>query len=381
MADLLDAADKLVETAIAPSASYEDASEAAREVLETAGEYDEAFDDALRILLEAVRAEDPERAGIAGVVCGALVERGADAEIAAEHVAERYAAVARTASNYLGRCREYFQENILGDDACEICGPDDDEQDIMMPDVRLAVSENMPEGEGAWIALDLLSHPTVTMLCRTPDVRRQFGRDTELVNRIGALAAHQSSAYYVWALLSLLDEEPLLVIDPKQRKGFEIEIDGVGDNFQLHLLLADTLYGDGHLEGEAPEEAVASVARGDGPPVIDEYVVGFWNLYNWVGLSPDGELPDGYFDQGTRYWIWNEGVPADIQKLDDTRIVLLGPTPYIRQWQPSRLFPNLRARADVVRVLDDDEVGEWLDRISSRTAELREDQVMPGVHE
>lgn len=381
MSKLLDAADRLVETAISSSHGYDDVAPIAREVLAAADEGDGDLDAALRVLLEAVRAEDPERAGIAGVVCGALVEKGGEPTIAAEHVVERFMAVSRTASAYVDRCREYFRTEIVGDDACEICGPEDDEQDIMMPQVRLAVSETMPKGEEAWIALDLLCHPTVSLLCRAPEVRRQFARDVEAVNRIGALAAHQSGAYFVWALLSLLDDETLVVLDPQSKKGFEVEIDGVGDNFQLHLLLADALFGGGHLDGEGPGEAAARVARGEGPPAVDDYVIGFWNLYNWVGLSPEGELPDGYFDQGTRYWIWNEGVPADIQKFEGQRVVLLGPTPYVRQWQPSRLFDNLEARADVARVMASDEVEDWLQRIQAATAELREDQAFPGVHE
>ena len=44
---------------------------------------------------------------------------------------------------------------------------------------------------------------------------------------------------------------------------------------------------------------------------------------------------------GSAYWIWNEGVPADIPTFEGTRVVLLGPPPYERSWNSVRRFPDL----------------------------------------
>lgn len=373
---LTDHASRLANIAVSTEHTFEDAMEAARHLLESAEQDTEGVDDALRILLEAVRAEDAERAGIGAIVCGSLIENGGgDPRIAGEHVVERFDAVSKTALQYVEACGEYFRENVLSDDAvCEVCGPGEAEDDIMMPQVRQMVSQTMPEGESAWIALDLFCRPAVAVLQRDAALRQHFGRDLDLINRAGLLAQHQSSAYYVWALLSVLDDEQLLVIDPSTSRGFDVRIKGVGDNFQLHLLLAAELYGGGHLDGDdPPEPEVVAAMQGSGPVSVDDFVVGYWNLYNWCGLSPDGELPDGYFDQGQRYWIWNEGVPADILTLKDRRIVLLGPSPFVRPWQPTRLFDQLEASLVVERELAPEVVEEWLETIRSASADLRDE--------
>jgi hypothetical protein len=74
-------------------------------------------------------------------------------------------------------------------------------------------------------------------------------------------------------------------------------ISGIGDNFQLHTLLAATLIGDparGLIPGTPPHPA-------------------------WFAAATDGEMapPGGIRGQfnlvdATGEWIWNEGRPADI---------------------------------------------------------------------
>lgn len=378
---LIERATELSAIANAPDATYEDAMDAAQAVLVAAEDESANLDGALRVLLAAVRAEDDERAGIGAIVCGALVERGAEASLGTEHIVERFLVVAKTSARYVAACRDYFQDNILSEQAvCEICGPGEEETDIMMPQVRSAVSQEFPAGEAAWIALDLFCRPTVSVLARDPEARRALAKDIEMVNVIGALATHQPGAYFVWALLSMLDDEKLLVFEPTSGAGWEVGIDGVADNFQLHLLLANALIEAGHLDADPPEPEVIEVLNGAGPPMLDDFTMGYWNLYNWTGLSPEGVLPDGYFDQGSQHWIWNEGVPADIRELDGRRLVFLGAAPVIRQWRPARLFEPLPARVTVERSLDEDEVERWLSRVREESAKAREPRDPPHEH-
>lgn len=374
--DLIEAATELSSIANRPGATYEDAMDAAHEVLVRAGEEPDRLDDAVRVLLAAVRAEDDDRAGIGAIVCGALVEKGADATLATEHLVERFVEVTKTSARYVALCKDYFENEILSDDAvCAVCGPGEEEDDIMMPQVREVVSASFPQGEDAWIALDLFCRPTVSVLVRDANARRRLAQDVELVNVIGALAAHQPGAYFVWALLSLLDDAPLTVIvpglDDDPAAGWRVRIDGVADNFQLHLLLADALVGGGIVDGEALEPEVVDVVRGTGPPLLDEHVMGYWNMYNWTALSPQRTLPDGYFNQGSQHMIWNEGVPADIATLDGERLMLLGPAPVIRQWRPARLFEPLAASLQIEHTMSPDEVDAWLRRITERTLTLQ----------
>lgn len=358
---LLDAATDLVNSCNSDEQTYEDAMECARDVLDVAADASQSeLDGAIQILLAAVRALDVERAGIGAIVCGALVERGADATLVSEHLLERFVALVDTCVQYVDRCRDYFNASILSEDACDICGPNDDEQDVMMPQVREAVSARFPEGEASWIALDLFCRPAVSVLLRVRTARRQHADDIAFVNAIGSLSMFQSGAYYVWALLSMLDDEPLTIVEPATRQAWELRMNGVTDNGQLHILLADLLITHGLLDGEAPEAAAVDVARGVGPQLLDDYVLGNWNLYNWSALKEDGSLPDGYFDQGVQHLIHNEGVPANIWEANGRRTILLGPAPIIRQWRPARLFGPLEASLTLERTLDADEVSALL---------------------
>ncbi len=371
--DLLEAATKLAEIVNHPDATYEDAMDAAGVVLSASDAAPDQANGALRILLGAVCAADEERAGIGAIVCGALVEKGADATLATEHIVERFVEVTKTSARYVAQCRDYFQEHILSPDAvCEICGPGEDETDVMMPKVRAAVSAVFPEGEAAWIALDLFCRPTVSVLARDPAQRRVLAEDVDFVNLVGTLSVHQPGAYFVWALLSMLDDESLIVIDPNLSTGWEVRMDGVADNFQFHLLLADALIGGGLVEGEAPEPHVVDVVSGAGPPLLDEHVMGTWSLYNWTALAPDGTVPDGYFNQGSQHAIWNDGVPADIRPIRGRRVVLLGPSPVIRQWRPARLFAPISAHLEVLRELPAAELEEWTNTIHIESAKARQ---------
>lgn len=368
--DLIEAATELSRVSTAPDGTYEGAMEATQDVLESADRHPDRLDDGLRVLLAAVRAEDDGRAGIGAIVCGAMIERGADPTLATEHIVERFIEVAKTSGRYVARCTEYFEEEILSDDAvCEVCGPGDEAENVMIPEVRSAVSQQFPQGEDAWLALDLFCRPAVSVLARDPETRKKIAQNVELVNLIGALSQHQPGAFFVWALLRLLDDEELIVIDPgvegAQAAGWKVRIDGVADNFQLHLLLAHELQQSGYLDDEPLPDEVVAVITGEGPPVLDEHVMGYWNLYNWTALGPGRTLPDGYFNQGSQHLIWNEGVPADIMLLNDHRVVLLGPAPVIRQWRPARLFEPLPGRLEIVEALDEATLSDWLAKIDA----------------
>jgi hypothetical protein len=63
------------------------------------------------------------------------------------------------------------------------------------------------------------------------------------------------------------------------------------------------------------------------------------------------------------HWIWDEGCPADIAPFEGLRIVLLGPSPYIRNWSAGRQFQGMRGELTIERVLDSASVNDWLHRL------------------
>ncbi|MGW2555966.1 hypothetical protein [Streptomyces sp. NPDC001635] len=66
----------------------------------------------------------------------------------------------------------------------------------------------------------------------------------DLRERAAAVAHRSQPAAWVGALAAVLDDEPLIVIDPRTHRAYALTMSGIGDNGQLHILLADRLVGD-----------------------------------------------------------------------------------------------------------------------------------------
>jgi hypothetical protein len=86
------------------------------------------------------------------------------------------------------------------------------------------------------------------------------------------VAEQLNAAYWLHGLLLVLDDEELIVLHRPTGHGYRVSISGIGDNFQLHTLLAANLIGDesrGMIPGEPPTPAeIAAASDGeDTPPV------------------------------------------------------------------------------------------------------------------
>ncbi|GAB2865046.1 hypothetical protein [Lentzea nigeriaca] len=148
-------------------------------------------------------------------------------------------------------------------------------------------------------------------------------------------------------LLQVLDLEQLLVLHPLSGKGFEVTIGGIGDNFQLHTLLAYRLI-PLHIPGEPPSLSWVEAAS-VGP-----------DLEPAGGIQGQFELSDAFGET-----IWNEGRPSDIPLLDDRRVIVLSPPRYQRSWNAGRLYPMMTPMVDVTRELPPDEAASWLAKVAS----------------
>lgn len=73
---------------------------------------------------------------------------------------------------------------------------------------------------------------------RTAMEHRDWARDAAQ-----AMAGKLDIADCVLGLTQVLDDEPLVVLDHASGRGFRLTMSGIGDNFQLHTLLADRLSG------------------------------------------------------------------------------------------------------------------------------------------
>ncbi|MER6925951.1 hypothetical protein ABT314_44805, partial [Streptomyces spiralis] len=193
-----------------------------------------------------------------------------------------------------------------------------------------------------WWTLPQWEMASVAMLNR-PDVRTSLGdalrnRLLTAVRPVQEASGHDFKCL-VYALL-VLDDEPLVVLHRPTGTGYALRMGGIGDNFQLHTLLADALVGGGHIPGRAPSAAEAAVCR-DRPGQVP--TTGSFDL-----VAPTGE------------WIWNEGTPSDIPVVDGVRLLVLDPPSYQRSWPAGRFFPYMTGGLVLERVLEREEAGRLL---------------------
>ena len=200
----------------------------------------------------------------------------------------------------------------------------------------------------AWFAAEKWAMPATTLLQLSAPVRAAFRDRPGLVRAAGELVADLTDLDCLVGLLRLLEREQLLVLHRASGRAWRVTIDGVGDNFQLHTLLAASLGGPaerGLIEGLTVDPAWRAVATDAPEERFGGSVVGSFNLV------------DGYGK-----WIWNEGVPADIPHFEGARVVVLDP-PYRRGWSNSRRFPALAGSVTVDEALAVADAKAWLARV------------------
>ncbi|MES5817806.1 hypothetical protein [Streptomyces sp. RG80] len=270
----------------------------------------------------------PGPRGIVAVVVGACVERGADPGPCAPYVFVELA----EALAEVGEFCERWQETGGGD----FPDPEDGEAHAALFD-RVG-----PEAALAWLSLPQWEMACVAML-NHPGVRTALDGSlrARLVRAVGVV--EEASGHQFKCLkygLLVLDDEPLVVLHRPTGTGYRMRMSGIGDNFQLHTLLADALVGGGHVPGRAPSAQEVAVCR-DAPGQV--HTTGSFNL-----MTPGGE------------WVWNEGTPADIPVVDGVRLLVLDPPAYERSWPSGRFFPGMTGDLVLERVLDAAETRYWL---------------------
>lgn len=317
-------------------------------------------------LREAMSAECPLRAGIVANLIGALVESGADPRPAADLVLPRLPALIDQSQTFLDACLNELEEQQPQDDvvpAPEDAG--DDEGGVSFDSIAERMADVLPDAGRAWQGLDFFHCPVVAILSSDRSLRRS-ARD--LLPKLQPLATYHGGADWIAKLLAVLDNEPILVLEPGYSRGFVGTMDGVSDNFQLHMLLMDALPEPSWLGflgvGRFPRH-LAEMAKGRGPQQIDQSVAGRWNVYTWQVVGPDGKLPPAGDMGSSQFWVWNEGQPVDIPVFEGRRVIVLGPASYPRFWNACRLFARLPAELKVEQKLTAPEVHQWMQRLAN----------------
>jgi hypothetical protein len=199
----------------------------------------------------------------------------------------------------------------------------------------------------AWFTANEWAQP-VLFLAQRKDFRQalNLGDRARLTAAAREVGDDVDAAGWLHGILRVLDDEPLIVLHRATGRAFRVTISGIGDNFQLHTLLAAALLGGPPgLPGDRPS-AVEIAAATDGDPEPTSGIRGNVNLADHTGE-----------------WIWNEGRPADIPLLGDTRVVVIDPAPYPRTWNAGRAYPLMRPEVTVTGELPADEAAGWAGRV------------------
>src|SRR6266851_10277843 len=170
-------------------------------------------------------------AALIAMGCGALIEKGADPAIASTTILQRAQEALQKASAFGRACQNEARRHPGDSD------PDDIEVCVKQYSQHLA--QDMPEEAQAWFVLEPICSAALAVLMRLPRTRETIRRDPAFLAVLAACPAQNAALQCVRDVLDVLEHEEMVVLHPTLKRGYRIRISGIGDNFQLHTLLAD----------------------------------------------------------------------------------------------------------------------------------------------
>ena len=164
----------------------------------------------LRRVAPLVGAADPFKGSVMAMVCGTLVEFGADPGELAGPLFARLPGFLALAESVLGEVGKTPPEKAF---------------------------QANPDGVKAWHGLSLMLLPTMAVLTRSVAHRQAERANAELVRGIEALRERNREANFVSQVLGFTDGMELVVLHPDEGKGFRVALEAVNTNFHLFTLL------------------------------------------------------------------------------------------------------------------------------------------------
>lgn len=297
---------------------------------------------------------------------GALVEQGASAPLLTGGLLAAFESALASAERLRALAGSLFAEQA------------DEKLEEMTEETWLELVGHDPEGVDAYTSLGEWHRPFAAALSRDPAGLARAQQNPEITGPVDRLRREISGLSFVHALLRLLPQEPLVVLFPELREGYQILPSDVVDTGQLTILLSEPLddpFRRVGASGCAPASVLA-VARGEGPQEIEDTYEASIHVYPWPAMNPETGLPE---PERTRWEAPNgsgshslppDYLPADLPTLDGKRILLaVGPRVpgdgvprFTRILAGFRMFDGLKAGLQVTR-LPDEEAAGWLARV------------------
>ena len=284
---MLDGTEEMIAVACDPRYTEEERSQVAASLLEAARwAPEEDVRESLAELARNIDMEDHGGASLLALLCGSMVEMGHDPSPMVGPITYRLGSLLESTEELVNACLARVPESE---------GEDADPAEAF-DQARAELGPRMPLAGAAWNALDRFWAPAFTVFSADSAARARAGHLRALARKVGE---HHDTAHWLAVLLSVLDDEPIAVIEPSTMLGILGRISGVVENFQLHVLLMDEFPRPDPAAEPRVSRRAADVARGVGPQQVDESVTGAWNLYTWKAIQPGYRLPDAK-DYGSR---------------------------------------------------------------------------------
>jgi hypothetical protein len=177
-------------------------------------------------LVGYISLDDPLRGAFIALVCGALVEDGCDPAALIEPLTRRLKPLLESSARIAEVCVARMPKL-----------EDDDDPAEAFEKIWEQVAPEMPLEAKAWESLNLLWRPTIAVFSVSPSARAGA---RGLHHFAAKIEDYHEAGHWLRRMLSVLDDEPILVIEPQTRRGMLARMLGVVENFQLNVLLMDT---------------------------------------------------------------------------------------------------------------------------------------------
>ncbi|MGH3627029.1 MAG: hypothetical protein ACRDRL_06255 [Sciscionella sp.] len=311
----------------------------------------------LTVLVEKITPMLPGLGGTfakLAIVAGAMVERGASPMALAEVLPER---VLMTMASHL-TLERIWDRTAQGRPLPAFTPPLDH---AVMREIEETVAAHVGQDEQpeqktqiaySWFSLDDWINPLISAMMISREFRSAMQWREEVADGANRLKHRSERAHWLHGLCLVLDDEPLIVLDPSSGRGFRLTMSGVGDNFQLHTLLADRLIRPEHgglLDSQPPEPAWVAAATTASPGPFDPI----------TPVKRRFRLFDGHGS-----YIYPEGRPADIEPLDGVRVLVLHPANGNYGWNNARAYVSMAPTLTLDGKIEPAETAHWLSRIA-----------------
>ncbi|WP_162958340.1 hypothetical protein [Nocardia yunnanensis] len=171
----------------------------------------------------------------------------------------------------------------------------------------------------------------MTMLSRSKETRKRWRERPAIMDRLDQLEEDELVPFWLREMFTLHDDVELLVLDPKNRRAFEFRLIGVRDRlYHCYALLQDALLrhaGPGYLDAEPVDPAAVRYARNDRLTREDHAAAAtlmdhqrFHFAYPGVGFMP------------------GSGSPSELPTLDGKPLLTVAPKGIHFNWRPSNMY-------------------------------------------